>query len=156
MTQYDWDVVNARLKLSGYPPWPAYAERGKFQNHLLAGDEDNVEDDWSPFKAKLYRARGKIVGAAMILLPGEVAVSELQLHSSEHRAWSHGTLPGMRDRLTAFKILDVFALGYFASSGADLDCGSPLLHPVSASASQSGKQVFDILPEATQDSIVFS
>ena len=140
----------------GPPAIAAYHERGKFQNYLLVGDGDNAEDDWSLFKAKFYRARGKIVGAAIISLPGDVAVFLLQLHSLEHRAWSHGTLPGVRNRMAAFKILDMSALGSFASSGADLDCGSPLLHPVSASAAQSGKQVFDMMHETTHDSIVFS
>ena len=154
LEQWDWDVVNARLKDSGFPPWPRSAERGKFVHGFLTGDVDNVEDDWSPFKSRLYKARGRIVGGAIIDLPGEVAISELQLHSAEHRVWCHGTLPMLRDRLAAFKILDVFALGSFASNAAGLQADSQMLHPARVAVAhriESPADVFEILPECSQD-----
>ena len=121
---------------------------------FLVGDEaNNFENEWSPYKSRLFKARGRIVGGAIIELPGEPAVSEMQLHSAEHRVWCHGMLPVHRQRMATFKILDVFALGHFATKAGDLQANSAVLHPAPRQdkVDNYSADVFEMLPGCVQD-----
>ena len=159
LTQCDWDVVNSRLKASGYPPWPrTFADHTKL-SFMLQDQHDDGGDDWSLHNEMLFKARGRIVGGAILAIPGEATVSELQLSSAEHRTLRNATLPVLRDRLVAYKILDVFALGKFAHVDSELDANSPMLHPVLpanvASSHRAQKpMLFDITSECCQESTV--
>ena len=122
-----------RLKSCGFPPW-AHCDFG-------FGDEDEGEsgDEWATWRPALHRARGRIVGAVLLSGP-EAAVSQLQLHSAEHRVWERGTLPSLKSRLATFKVLDVFALGNFMWPSALVAANDPMLHPVYSS--QKGSEFY--------------
>jgi hypothetical protein len=121
--------------------------------------DDDGGDDWSLHNEMLFKARGRIVGGAILAIPGEAAVSELQLSSAEHRTLRNACLPVLRDRLVAYKIWDVFALGKFAHMDSELDANSPMLHPVlpaNVARSQRAHKptLFDITSECCQESTV--
>ena len=121
----DRDVIDRRLQAAGFPPWPRRwslsqeSNFGKFAN----------DDPWYDYQSRLHRARGRIVGAAIIAAP-QAAVTELQKHSAEHRVWVSGTLPSLRRRFCTCKLIDVMAIGSFMYTSGDVDCGSDVLHAI--------------------------
>ena len=122
------EVVADRLKSCGFPPWA----RHDFGFCDEAAEDIVAEGEWARWRPALHRARGRIVGAVLLSAP-EAAVSQLQLHSAEHRVWERGTLPSLKPRLATFKVLDVFALGNFMWLSALLAANDPMLHPVYSS-----------------------
>ena len=145
LKQPDKDVINSRLAAAKFPPWPDVEADGRQHDDHAAVDYDRGEAEawvdrldlpeapWSQWRARcghaLRRARGRVVGAAILSAPS-AAINQLQLHTSEHRVWERGTLPSLKSRLATFKVLDVFAFGNFMWPSAVLAANDPMLHPV--------------------------
>ena len=126
----EMDVINWRLFAVGFPPWPNNSWTGDAAK--CASHDFDIKDTgpWAAYSSQLHHAAGRILGAAVVDAPGTLAVTQLQMHTAEHRVWHTGAAPHMHGRLVTFKIIDIVAIGSFMWPEFPVCTQESILHPV--------------------------
>ena len=145
-------TVNDALQRAGLQAWQQSWETiNHVSSHLLRGTVNDAEVDemlkvvadegfWSRSSSK---ASGQLVGLAL-LDRAELSSGPLSWSTPEHRFWQRVTPETFQSRLCFFRVLDVVAIGSFASDELEPHASDDVLVPVAVASRTPRRILFDV------------